>query len=660
MPRSTAPVLAAPRPARVPTLDGLRAIAVLLVVAYHVAPVAVPSGLLGVDVFFVLSGYLITSGLLRERARGRVDLVGFWRRRARRILPPLLLLLLVIGTLLLIVRGDASVRFGAQLLSGLGFVSNWAQISSGEDYFAQHSPPVLQNLWSLAVEEQFYLVWPLVLLVILWAARRRAGPVVALLAAASLAGGQFTAGALGLSRAYFGTDTHGFGLLAGAALALLVRHRTSVRRTTPRGQDRAHLRGSARAPGGRAPGAEHSGAPTAVLPTLAVLGVVALVAIAVRVPEQTAFLVASPLAVMLTCAVILGCRTSHRLTAPLAARPLVAIGVRSYGIYLWHWPLLVIARQVIPGGAPAWAAPTIGVTASVAAAWVSWSLLESPILRDGLRGLGAVLRPVRTRRGRATVAAVIIGAVTATVTAAAVAPNRTEAEQQIAVGRAVAGSSSADPDGSADRPSSPSAPSRSPTGTEEDTTELPSDDAPVTTNGQDILAIGDSVMLASSPALIEQFPGIRIDAAVSRMPQEAPGILRDLADAGELRPTVVIGLGTNGLYSPQTLHEIRAIVGEDRTLVLVSVYADRSWQDGVNDEVGAFAEADPRTLVADWHDVIASHTDGLGADHVHPTSDGAEIYADCLAATLTDARARNGPDRAGGEPADGGGGRLGA
>ncbi|WP_341854255.1 alpha-amylase family glycosyl hydrolase [Brachybacterium sp. GPGPB12] len=402
--------------ARMPALDGLRAIAVGLVVAYHAAPGAVPSGLIGVDVFFVLSGYLITRGTLRERERGRVHLGAFWRRRARRILPALVTMLLVVGTTSLVVGGDAAVRFSQRLLAGLLFVSNWSQISGGEDYFLGSSPPVLQNLWSLAVEEQFYLVWPVAVLVILWAvaphagslqvrAARRAGTVTAVLAFVSLLWGEIAAITQGNSRAYMGTDTHGFGLLAGAALALWLFARSddaAGRDRTGRGRAATarHLRAGHHhgVPGalGAAPAP-----PRAVLVTAAsAVGITGILVIALQVPEVSAFTVASPLAVALSMLAILLARGRSPVASLLSTRPMVAVGARSYALYLWHWPPLVILRESAPGSWPAWCAPVLAICLSLLAACFSWTHVEAPILRLGFRGWWAEAQSLGPRPRR--------------------------------------------------------------------------------------------------------------------------------------------------------------------------------------------------------------------------------------------------------------------
>jgi peptidoglycan/LPS O-acetylase OafA/YrhL len=213
---------------RVSALDGMRAVAVMVVIL-HAGLSWLPGGFLGVDVFFVLSGYLITTLLLTELDRtGRVNLTAFWARRARRLLPALLVLVAVVSAvspMVLPPTETALIRDDA--LSALAYVANWRMISRGTDYFAQTAAPSpLQHTWSLAIEEQFYLLWPLVLLLLLrWRPGRRQGLVavvaIAVLGAvASVAAGWLLADAgSNLNRVYFGSDTRAVSILVGVGLA---------------------------------------------------------------------------------------------------------------------------------------------------------------------------------------------------------------------------------------------------------------------------------------------------------------------------------------------------------------------------------------------------------------------------------------------------------
>ncbi|MEU4483065.1 acyltransferase family protein [Micromonospora sp. NPDC023966] len=355
-----------------PALDGVRALAVAAVLAFHGGVAALPGGFLGVDAFFVLSGFLITSLLLAEhRDTGRIDLVAFWGRRVRRLLPALLLVLLVVllvsrklmpGTELGALRWDA--------LAALGYVANWRMANRHGDYFAATgSPSPLQHTWSLGIEEQFYLLWPLLLIALLgWAARRGAVPPGRRLGAAlpvvllGAAGSALAAGALftpnALDRVYYGTDTRAVALLVGVGLAVLLARRSEAVTDRP---------------------ARHP-----VLGALALAGVALTGWCWASAEGGDAWLyrggltvAALAVAAVITHAVVSPASPTARL---LALAPLVWLGRISYGVYLWHWPLFqwLTAERTGLTGVALLAARCAG-TLAVAAG--SYLLVERPIRR---------------------------------------------------------------------------------------------------------------------------------------------------------------------------------------------------------------------------------------------------------------------------------------
>lgn len=310
----------APEPgARVGGLDGLRGIAVAAVVVYHARPDWLPGGWLGVDVFFVLSGFLITT-LLVEHGRGLRD---FWTRRVRRLVPALVL---VVGALAAAAAvADDRLRFRGLRgdgLASLAQVVNWRFASAGEGYFDRFAEPSLvRHLWSLSVEAQFYLVWPLVLALLLRFGRRKAAAVTLGLAVASAVAMLLTAD---VARAYFGTDTHAYGLLLGSALALV-----PIR-------------------------------PPAVVGWLGLAGL----ALSFVFVESTDLI---PVVAIATAAVVATAPGLGVLSLPL----LRALGVISYGVYLWHWPVLQLLDR--------WSLPAQLAT-TLALALASWYLVERPVL----------------------------------------------------------------------------------------------------------------------------------------------------------------------------------------------------------------------------------------------------------------------------------------
>lgn len=596
-------------------LDGLRAVAVAVVIAYHLFPAGTfPGGFVGVDVFFVISGFLITTLLLRERDRtGRIALAAFWRRRARRLLPALVTVVTVCATAAWIVGGDVLARIGLQILGAATFSYNWLSLAAGSGYFSADTPELFRNLWSLAVEEQFYVLWPLLLPLVLLLPGRGVRTVVALAAAAGSAAWMAVLVTSGdaVTRAYFGTDSHAFGILLGVALAFALAPRLD-------------------APQRPRPPLQAAGLVVGVA-ALAGIAVVAATPATETVATFPGLLLAASLATV--AAIAAGVWPGSWFGRAIDVAPLRWVGDRSYGLYLWHWPLLVL----VTGGAPETEVPVSAglgtLVLTVVAAELSYRLIETPVRRHGFRGAARRVRralaagPLPRLAGVAALAggALVLGGTTAAI---ASAPAETSAQAAVAAGiDALAEQEEQDaaatPVPMTTPPPAPEAPAPSPT--------------PV--QGAEITAVGDSVMLASAPSLMARLPGIHVDATVSRSMYAAPGILEQLAAAGQLRHYVVLALGTNGPIERETLEKVQAVVGPERELILVTAHAPRDWIPGVNDTLAAFARR-PSVELADWSGAIAPREDLLAGDRIHPGTAGGDIFADAVAGAVAAAEAQ--------------------
>jgi peptidoglycan/LPS O-acetylase OafA/YrhL len=373
-------------------LDGVRALAVVVVLAYHLDLPWASGGLLGVGVFFTLSGYLITSILLETWQRtGGLDLRQFWVRRARRLLPAVVLVVVaVLGATAVVARDDLPERSGEAGAAAL-YVSNWWTIAQGQSYFDRFAGPgPLDHLWSLAIEEQFYVVWPLLLLLLLRRAGGRFGRVARgtlLLAVVSFVLLAVVADpGFDNTRAYEGTDTRAGGLLVGAVLAM-------AWRPLPR----ARIRVTARL----------------VIDAIGLAGLAVIIWLVATTTEydlstyRWGLLLLSVATACLVAAVV---HPGAHLGAVLGIGPLRWLGERSYGIYLWHLPVFAFAPSPVEGGVPLLRdGLLVGVTVLLAA--MSWSLVEDPIRRRGLVGAVRRLRPgPRPREQRRLVPAVVSGA----------------------------------------------------------------------------------------------------------------------------------------------------------------------------------------------------------------------------------------------------------
>lgn len=594
----------------VPGLDGLRGLAVLAVVLYHFFGDLLPGGYLGVDMFFVLSGFLITSLLVREFAvSGRISLTDFWVRRFRRILPAALVVLCLCTALVAMIGGDLAVGIREQFLGTFFFVNNWTQIATSQTYFAPNEVQVFAHYWSLAVEEQFYLLWPLLMFGAFALSRRQPKRLpIALslvLAAASAAAMAllFTPGE-DPTRVYYGTDTHAFGLLIGALLSLLL--------TSTSKEAKADSWAST-----------STGVIAGTIGSFALIGYLAQLVWMVADLEFT-YRGGLVLTSLLGAAMIWGVvRETGPLTWLFRTRVMRWLGQRSFSLYLWHWPVVMLLREL--SDAPAWLLGLLSLPVSCLLAEVTYQLVENPFRRAGY---------VATWRtywaSRPTVAEMKDGfgkamwpAVPAMVilSALGVAYGLVTSQDQTELERELERMSQANEQAAASAPATPTETKKPP-----EKRALPA--------GTAINAVGDSVMLAASEALNERFPGILIDAEVSRHYAEAIAEIRQLKESGQLRSTVFVGLGTNGPAADGEMDELLTILGSDRTVILVVPYGERDWMGQARAEIIEAAKEHDNVYVADWCGRAQENPALLYDDGVHPQAEGAALYVQALSDAL--------------------------
>ena len=584
-----------------PGLDGVRAIAVAAVLLYHGRLAWLPGGFLGVDVFFVLSGYLITSLLLAQHRRtGRINLGQFWLGRARRLLPAAILVIavcLAVGVLFL--RADlAKIRSDA--LASLLYVNNWHQILASDSYFAAFSrPSLLQHYWSLSVEEQFYLVWPLVLAGGLAISRRRwvvCGAIVAATISVALMALLYHSGT-DPSRVYYGTDTRAAPLMIGSIMAFgwpfgLMRTRT----------------------GRHAP---------AVLDGV---GLAALVALVLAMHSwqyfdpflyHGGFLTVALLAAALIAVAV---HPASTVGLVLGTRPLRWIGQRSYGIYLWHWPVMALTRPGIDLTWSTWILVPMQIAITLVLATLSYRYVEMPVRRGrawrSLRGWLARIRP-RQRLVAGTAAAVVACGVIAIVALVPVTPARSplaslaSAATPTPVVHANGGGPASVAVVAAGRRGSSSHP------------------RPIVGG---VLAVGSSVMLAAEPVLQHRLHA-SVDAVVGRSNAAIIGRLQFYRHAATLPPNVVVQIGDNGPVFGSTIARLRAALRGVPHVVLVNVREpEASWEGEVNAALVRSARSWPEAIVADWRS--ASANQALLWDGVHPDPAGQAVYANVVARSL--------------------------
>ncbi|HEU4792034.1 MAG TPA: acyltransferase family protein [Nitrolancea sp.] len=628
-----------------PGLDGLRALALIAVVLYHADLSWLRGGFLGVEVFFVLSGYLITSLLLAEwNQQGRIDLKVFWLRRARRLLPAVYILLLVtLGfAVLFLPREVADLRGNAA--AAFTYVTNWYLVLADRSYFEMIGrPPALQHLWSLAIEEQFYLFWPLLFTVGMLRLRRR-GMLIATLAGAVLSTllvAILFQPNVDPSRVYYGTDTRAAELLAGAALAFI--------------WEPAWLRGSAGGPAARLLcWLSQAGRAPLLLDVVGIAALGALIWFFHWFGEYQPFLYRGGFAlVALTTVLVIAvvvhprARLVPRLLSPGVMR---WIGTRSYSLYLWHWPVFAVTRPQldVPIQGILLLALRLLLTAILAEASYRW--VETPF-RSGAVGRawkafrdaqGARQRQLRIRWAGAAGTGVSLMLVLGVAVVGAQQPappsylSSLSSVHATAVGGGAPGpsipaASSPQPSGSGETQGGPqSAPPNQPTASTEPAAPQPS--GPVT-------AIGDSVMAGAAGVLQQEISPLNIDAEIGMQTANAIDLLRARRDAGQLGQVVVVHIGNNGVFTSAQFDDMMQVLTGVQTVLFVNVKVPRPWEGPNNGVLAGGVSRYSNAKLVDWRRESEDRPDLFWDDGIHLRPEGQQLYADLIAGQVQAAEA---------------------
>jgi peptidoglycan/LPS O-acetylase OafA/YrhL len=597
-----------------PGIDAMRALAVLAVFGFHAGLGWTPGGFLGVDVFFVISGYLITSLLLREFEHGgQVELGRFWLRRARRLLPAVAVLVavsIVLGAIFEPARVDA---LRGDAISALFYFANWHFVFGHESYFEQFGRPSLfTHLWSLSVEEQFYLFWPLVFaagMKLFGRGKLILGVIAGALGSVVLAWILFDPGG-DASRVYYGTDTHAVGLLAGVALAL-VWSPIELRR--------------------------HRAGPM-VGPILDAVGVLALGFVVLSFLHVHDYDLAlwhggylwPAIATALLLAVL--AHPAARLGPILGQAPLLWLGLRSYSFYLWHWPVLVLTRPGIDVSLPRGILIPLQLLATLVLADLSYRYVELPFR-------GKTKLPGRDGRLRAARPALIVGAVVvvlfvgwsglftgsdrdlerAEASTPATAQVRAEPARHETPPTRTQSSPLSGDKGVGDQPAGPE--TRPPA--------LPAGSAQPR-----IIALGDSVMVGAAARMAARLgPGLSLNAKEGRQASEFVEIVEKLRRRGHDPDAMIIQMGNNGPLYGSEMEAIQKATRGIGELFLVNDHAPVSWIGESNGALAEAAEDWPHTTLVDWADLAAEHEDELW-DGIHLRPSAAALYAQLINAVV--------------------------
>jgi peptidoglycan/LPS O-acetylase OafA/YrhL/lysophospholipase L1-like esterase len=611
----------------VPGLDGLRALAVIAVIVYHANKQWLGGGFLGVEVFFVISGYLITLLLVAERERtGTVSFGQFWFRRARRLLPALFTMLIALITYVAFFNRDYLGTLRGDVVAGVSYVANWFQIWTGSSYTSSAEFAPLRHLWSLAVEEQFYIVWPVIMFVLLRRVRGRAiaifGGVFLLAAIAisvyvaalyvpgNLSDASQTMSLFGrevqrTDYLYLGTLSRSSGLLLGAALATMWQPWAIRRGTAGKNANALDLAG--------------------------VVSLVALAVMCVRFKDVVLvqdvgsqgydLLYQGGFALVGVATLVAIATVTHPRSRlgryVLGSAILVWIGRRSYGLYLYHWVIFQIYRQDTKQlGTPLGLAEFVGLVAlSLALSEVSYRFVETPIRKGQLT---AAFRRWRAHQGGVrgplpvAIAACALVPLFAIVSMAGAAVNANDVQQGLD-----------DNEGAV-----VTTPTTMPTTA---TSVAPATTQPV--QKFDVFALGDSVMLGSAKKLTAQ--GIVVDAVKSRQVREGLQVINYYTSIGQLGDNVVIHLGTNGSTTTETFHQLIEPMSQISKVVVLTVRVPgRPYQKANNEIINALPARFPNVTVVDWFTLSQNNKSWFSGDGVHLNGVGQDAYVAAILAAL--------------------------
>lgn len=572
-------------------IDGLRALAVVSILIYHLDIYWIfPGGFLGVDIFFTVSGFLITYLLISEIQRhNKVSISGFYNRRAKRLFPALFFLLIASVLLSCYVLIDAKSKTLKDLLPAIFYYSNWWQIFSDQSYFEQIGrPPLLQHLWSLAIEEQFYLIWPILFLLVYRAGGRK---FLAFLSISLAILSTLWMGWLSIkydyplakdpSRIYLGTDTHAMGLLIGAFIAAI---KDDFERKI------IDIKYSAQ-----------------LVPCLALVIIFLLIFLMQFrlevLPElyRGGFFGVGLLTGALILLISANTVSSNTIFSNLF---LSYIGARSYSLYLWHWPVYILVGAAIDNQLQIF----IKIFLTLILAELSYQYVENPIRHNQYQKWSFLkisfylaivifsLFLIGFRLGNSNIDQMDTAEKLADVAPKRKIVNTLDGLNEVARER-----------------------------WDKRKCESELDKARFLTAGSQITVFGDSVMLGAQNYLSKSIVGVDMDAAVGRQGYEGIARVREYKSKNKLSRIVLIHYGTNGFLVEKNFREILDELSDRDLVIVMNVYAQRKWQEENNILLGRLVEQYPNTRLLDWHQMVLNNPSILSADQVHPVQKGIEL-----------------------------------
>ena len=570
-------------------IDGLRAVAVIAVLLYQLGISWIPGGFLGVDLFFVISGYVITRLVLDSIQRSSaLDLREFYLNRLRRLVPALVFMV-VATTMFIGVWAPETMR---RFLTDLPYVftgsMNWSLVNRQQDYFSTIGrPPLLQHTWSLAVEAQFYLIWPLVLLFILKYFGKKNIPIASLIAAGASGIALFiysikidASVSHAVSHVYFGTDTHSIGLFLGSALAVSWIPQNLSKTISKRAQD--------------------------FVDGVGIIGLLGLLAtfLFINETDATLYRLAFPLAGIFGCATLMSVvHPASRFAPLLSSKFLLWIGERSYGIYLWHWVIFQVTRPSIDLAGQTWALYSLRVLIVLALADLSLRWIEIPVRRGHVelwfRGMKYRTPEVRLRQRFLVISLSLVTVLAAS--SIAVSALNVARERELAEIKRL--------------------------------TQMSEISVAPSEKTQGLWVTGDSVILGIRSEL-EKYQHIGLMNA--RIGRQLPELLSVIEKDREFAGTspIIFDVGNNNAISENSFIQLMELIKEQPQIIIVNTAVPRPWRELNNEIVKKVAANYGNVSIVDWATISLNHPEFFASDGVHLNPPGVNAYVSAILEVL--------------------------
>lgn len=587
------------------SLDGLRALAVLIVIAYHFSFSWAMGGFLGVDIFFVISGYLITDKVLSiQKNNQSFKFKEFYISRIRRLFPAALVMIISTFILVILFKRDLLSNIIGDGISSIFYVSNWWFIFHKLSYFDSFgSLSPFKNLWSLSIEVQFYIIWPIILIIGYKLFKKRdklASRVFGLAVLSAILMGILYKPGTDPSRIYYGTDTRAFELLIGSFLAIICPMKIFIDRKTFSKKKISKQKNS--------------------INITATISLIIFILCVVFVREYNIFLYRGGLfLISLNAAILIGCVCNpiSYLYNIFSWKLLRWIGERSYGLYLWHYPIIVLSTPVYEIGNPSYLRVILQLIITFIVADFSYNYIEMPIRKYGFKEaikniiLKSFINSKKIYLIRRTAIAIII-LMTMTmimninINNVSLAKEKTEIPKDTQTEVVLTNK---------DESSS--------------TYDLETNSQNEKNSYEEILAIGDSIMIDITTALRNKYNNITIDGKVGRQMREANELVNTYAEFNDPNKAVIIELGTNGHFTDKEIDNLLDFFSKAH-IYLVNVRVPRAWEGDVNKTLKRKAKERDNVILIDWYSTAIEHPEFFTEDGVHLEYEGIEALVSII------------------------------